>query len=116
MGHKFPDVGNSDHPAQYEAVPVNETRIAVVRPFLDGRLKVEVDGLIAHGYTGQTTETFDPAWNTATSRTVLPYCAAGSGPSGMSSDFDCGTAEQAVGIRIVSFIGGSISWRFSSRN
>lgn len=115
VGHKFLDVGNSDHPAQYEAVPINETRIAVVRSFLDGRLEVGVDGLIAHGYTGQTTEIIASAWNIATGRTVPPYCAAGSGPSGIASDFNCGTVEQPVGVRMVSFVGGSISWRFSSR-
>ena len=114
VGHKFLDVGNPDHPEQYEAVPVNETRIALVRPFLDGRLELGADGLIARGYTGQTTETFDPAWSIAASTTNLPYCAPGSGPSGMSNDFDCGTVERAVGIRMVSYVGGSISWRFNA--
>ncbi len=114
VGHKFLDVGNAEHPAQYEAIPVGETRMAVVRPFLEGRLEVGLNGLIARGYTGQTTETFDPAWSIATSRTVLPYCAPGSGPSGAPNDFDCGTVERAVGIRMVSWIGGSVSWRFSS--
>ena len=93
---------------------MNETRLAVVRSFLDGRFEVGVDGLVAHGYTGQTTETFNPEWNIASSRTSLPYCAAGSGPSGMPTDFNCGTAELAVGVRLVSFIGGSVSWRFGS--
>jgi len=114
VGHKFLDIGNPDHPAQYEAIPVGETRIAVVRPFLEGRLDLGLDGLIARGYTGQTTETFDPNWSVATSATSLPYCAPGSGPSGLSNDFDCGTVERAVGIRMVSWIGGSISWRFNS--
>ena len=112
VGHKFLDAGNPDHPAPYEAIPVGETRIAVVRPFLNGRLELGVDGLVARGYTGQTTETFDPAWSVATSRTSLPYCAPGSGSSGLVNDFDCGTVEQAVGIRMVSYVGGSISWRF----
>ena len=114
VGHKFLDIGNTYHPEQYEAIPVGETRIAVVRPFLEGRLEVGVGGLIARGYTGQTTETFDPNWSVATSATNLPYCAAGSGPSGLPNDFDCGTVERAVGIRMVSWIGGSISWRFNS--
>jgi hypothetical protein len=114
VGHKFLDVGNPYHPAQYEAIPVGETRIAVVRPFLDRRLEVAVNGLVARGYTGQTTETFDPSWSVATSRTNLPYCAPGSGPSGLPNDFDCGNVEQAVGIRMVSYLGGSVSWRFSS--
>lgn len=114
VGHKFLDVGNAQHPAQYEAIPVGETRLAVVRPFLSGHLELGANGMIARGYTGQTTETFDPAWSIASSSTVLPYCAPGSGPSGLPDDFDCGTVERAVGIRMVSWIGGSISWRFRS--
>src|SRR5271156_1011793 len=66
VGHKFLDVGNPDHPEQYEAIPVGQTRIALVRSFLEGRLALGVDGFIARGYTGQTTETFDPNWNVAT--------------------------------------------------
>ena len=85
----------------------------MVRPFLDGRLEIGVDGLIARGYTGQTTETFDPIWSVATSAANLPYCAPGSGPSGLPNDFDCGVVERAVGIRMVSWVGGSISWRFN---
>jgi hypothetical protein len=114
VGHKFLDVGNALHPEQYEAIPVGETRLALVRPFLQGRLEVGLNGLLARGYTGQTTETFDPNWGVATHATVLPYCAPGSGPSGLPSDFDCGTVEQSVGIRMASYVGGSISWRFNS--
>jgi Carboxypeptidase regulatory-like domain len=114
VGHKFLDVGNPDHPEQYEAIPVGETRIALVRTFVKGRLALGADGLISRGYTGQTTETFDPNWSVASSATNLPYCAPGSGPSGLPNDFDCGTVERAVGIRTVSWVGGSISWRFNS--
>jgi hypothetical protein len=92
VGHKFLDVGNPDHPEQ---------------------LEVGSDGLIARGYTGQATETLDPNWSVGTSATNLPYCAPGSGPSGLPNDFNCGTVERAVGIRMVSWIGGSISWRFA---
>jgi hypothetical protein len=114
VGHKLLDEGNPDHPDQYEAIPVGETRIALVRTFLEGRLELGADGLISRGYTGQTTETFDPNWSVATNATQLPYCAPGSGPSGLPNDFDCGTVERAVGIRTVSWVGGSISWRFNS--
>ena len=116
VGHKFLDVGNPDHPSQYEAIPVGETRLALVRPFLDGRLQLGLNGLMARGYTGQTVETFDPNWSVATHATSLPYCAPGSGPSGLPNDFDCGTVERSVGVRMASYIGGSISWRFSSNN
>ena len=114
VGHKFLDAGNPDHPEQFEAIPVGETRIAMVRPFLEGKLELGIDGLVARGYTGQTTETFDPDWSLTSSRSILPYCAPGSGPSGLPNDFDCGTIERGVGIRMVSWIGASISWRFNS--
>jgi len=110
VGHKQLDLGNAQHPSTYEAIPVGETRLAVVRPFLNGRLELGVNGMVARGYTGQTTETFGPGWQMG----AVPYCAPGSGPSGAPNDFDCGTGEQSVGIRMVSWVGGSISWRFSS--
>jgi hypothetical protein len=111
VGHKQLDLGNAQHPSNYEAIPVSETRLTVVRPFLKGRLEMGTNGMLARGYTGQTTETFDPAWQFG----AVPYCAPGSGPSGAQNDFDCGTNEQSVGIRMVSWVGGSISWRFSAK-
>jgi hypothetical protein len=110
VGHKFLDAGNTQHPAQYEAIPVGETRIALVRSFLDGRLQLGVDGMIARGYTGQTTETFAPGWQIGD---APPSCAPGI--DGVANDFDCGTIERAVGIRTVSFMSGSISYRFGNR-
>jgi hypothetical protein len=111
VGHKLLDQGNVQHPAPYEAVPVGEFRMAVVRPFFNGRLELGANGELARGYTGQTTEAMNPGW------TILqtPYCAPASGPTGAYNDFDCGTNEQAVGVRMVSWIGGSISWRFGER-
>src|SRR6201998_3139379 len=110
VGHKQLDLGNAQHPGAYDAIPVGETRLAVVRTFLNGRLEVGANGMLARGYTGQTTETFDPGWQMG----AVPYCAPGSGPSGAQNDFDCGTSERSVGIRMVSWVGGSISWRFSA--
>jgi len=40
--------------------PVKEFRGAVVRPFLNGRVDIGMNFLIASGYTGQTTENFYP--------------------------------------------------------
>jgi hypothetical protein len=108
VGHKQLDLGNPGHLSPYEANPVGETRLAVVRSFLDGRLELGANGMLARGYTGQTTETFDPNWKMGS----VPYCAPGSGPSAAQTDFDCGVNEQSVGIRMVSWIGGSVSWRF----
>ncbi len=111
VGHKFLDVGNDQHPDQYEAIPVGETRLAVVRSFLNGRLELGANGEISRGYTGQTTETIAPNWSLG----QVPYCAPGSGPTGFFNDFDCGTNEQAVGIRMVSWVGASVSWRFGEK-
>jgi hypothetical protein len=107
VGHKLLDVGNPDHPSPYEAIPVGETRMALVRPFLNGRMEVGADGEIARGYTGQTTETFAPGWQIGD---PPPACAPGI--DGIANDFDCGTVERSVGVRMVSWVGGSVSWRF----
>jgi Carboxypeptidase regulatory-like domain len=104
VGHKQLDLGG------FEAIPVGETRLAMVRSFLNSRLELGVNGMLARGYTGQTTETFNPGWQLG----AIPYCAPGSGPSGAANDFDCGANEQSVGIRMVSWVGGSISWRFNT--
>jgi hypothetical protein len=108
VGHRFLDAGNPQHPGQYEAIPVGEVRLAVVRSLLDGRLELGVNGMVARGYTGQTTETLDQSWTLG----QTPYCAPGSGPTGEYNDFACGTNEQSVGIRMVSWAGASVSWRF----
>jgi hypothetical protein len=47
--------------AQCAGVPVKEFRAAVVRPFLNDRLDVGVNMLVARGYTGQTIENFYPS-------------------------------------------------------
>ena len=110
VGHKFLDVGNPQHPESYDAIAVGETRLAVVHSFLNGRFEVGANGMLARGYTGQTTEALAPGWTMG----ATPYCAPGSGPSGDFNDFDCGTIERSVGIRMVSWAGGSISWRFGA--
>jgi hypothetical protein len=120
VGHRILDAANSqDGWKQLEAIPVGETRLALVRTFLDGRLEVGANGMLARGYTGQTTETIAPLASGAPWQVGdgIPSCAAGSGPSGAPNDFDCGSVsgtEWPVGIRMVSFVGGSISWRFGA--
>ena len=120
VGHKILDAANSqDGEKQLEAIPVDETRLAVVRRFLNGQLEVGANGMLARGYTGQTTETIAPLASGAPWQVGdgIPSCPAGAGPSGAPNDFDCGSSvgtEWPVGIRMVSFIGGSISWRFGA--
>jgi hypothetical protein len=118
VGHKLLDTANaSNNYTQFEAIPIGETRLALVRTFIDGRLELGANGMLARGYTGQTTETIAPLasgtpWQVGDG---IPSCPAGSGPSGAPNDFDCGSSEGrewAVGIRMASFVGGSVSWRF----
>jgi hypothetical protein len=47
--------------AECTGTPVKELRGAIVRPFMDGRLTVGVNFLLASGYTGQTTENSYPS-------------------------------------------------------
>jgi hypothetical protein len=47
--------------AECLGVAVKEFRGAVVRPFVNNRLDVGINFLVARGYTGQTTETFQPS-------------------------------------------------------
>ncbi len=109
VGHKLLDAGNQNHPAAYEAVPVGETRVAVLRAFMSEHLQLGLDGTVARGYTGQTTAAFAPGWQPGD---APPGCSPG--VDGIANNFDCGTVERAVGVRMVSWIGGSISWRFNS--
>jgi hypothetical protein len=44
----------------FVGVPVLEVRGAVLRPFLENRMSLGANFLIASGYTGQTTETIAP--------------------------------------------------------
>jgi hypothetical protein len=66
-------------------VPVNEFRGALLRPFLENRMSLAANFLIASGYTGQTTE-------------VLSY------PAGTVA------TEQIVGVPLKSYI--SLSWTY----
>jgi hypothetical protein len=100
VGHKLLDLGG------FEAVPVKEARLAVVRSLAGGRLEVGANGMIARGSTGQTTETFASGWQPGG---APPFCAA----NGSGNDFDCGTVERSVGVRLPSFVGASLSWRFA---
>ena len=84
VGHKILDAANSqDGEKQLEAIPVGETRLALVRSFLDGRLEAGANGMLARGYTGQTTENFYPS-----------------------------DVQEVVGVRIPSYASLSLTYRF----
>src|SRR5579871_1883177 len=80
---EYEDVGRKPLGDGFIGIPVREFRWALVRPFWDGRLEAGVDALIAHGYTGQTTEVL-----------ALP---------GQAASF-----ERVVGVRIPSYAGISL--------
>ncbi|HEX3821943.1 MAG TPA: TonB-dependent receptor [Candidatus Sulfotelmatobacter sp.] len=73
--------------AECYGVPVKEFRVAVIRPFMSGRLTVGVNMLIASGHTGQTLETFAP------------------------SDI-----SEVAGVRIPSYASATLSYRFGGRS
>ncbi|HEY4903235.1 MAG TPA: TonB-dependent receptor [Candidatus Sulfotelmatobacter sp.] len=75
-----------DPNAECTGVAVKEFRAALVRPFMEGRLNVGVNMLIARGYTGQTTENFYPS-----------------------------DVQEAVGVRIPSYASLSFTYRFGRR-
>ncbi len=75
--------------AECVGVPVKEFRAALVRPFLDGRVNVGVNLLIAGGYTGQTTESF---YNFATQQ-----------PN---------QVQEVAGVRIPSYASVNVTYRF----
>jgi hypothetical protein len=74
----------------FVSVPVREMRGSIVRSFTSGRIEAGLNFLIASGYSGQTVETISSGKL--------------EGP------------EQVVGVRLPSFIGASLSYRFRQRN
>jgi len=72
-----------DRNAECMGVAVKEFRAAVIRRFMNGRLSVGVNMLIASGHTGQTLETFAPP-----------------------------DISEVAGVRIPSYASGTITYRF----
>ena len=87
---EFEEVGAKPLGDGFSAVPVKEFRGALVRSFLERRMDIGVNFLIASGYTGQTTEVIQ----------------AGD----QSSPF-----EQVVGVRLPSYVSLSYTYRFRPR-
>lgn len=78
-------------------VPNKEFRLALARPFLNGRINVGVNAMIARGYTGQTTENF-----------ATDYKPSYVGPLPVP---DSPIAE-VVGVRIPSYASVNFTYRF----
>jgi Carboxypeptidase regulatory-like domain len=83
-------------------VPNKEFRFAVSRPFLEGRLNVGVNAMIASGWTGQTTENFALA-------SVYGPGKVGLGPDGLVPG---NPVSEVVGVRIPSYASVSLTYRF----
>jgi hypothetical protein len=83
-------------------VPDTELRFALVRAFLDERLDVGLNALIASGWTGQTTENFALAG-------VYGPGRVGLGRNGL---VPANPVSEVVGVRIPSYASVSVSYRF----
>jgi hypothetical protein len=79
-----------------------EFRLAVARPFLEGRLNVGVNMMIASGWTGQTTENFAIAG-------VYGPGKVGLGSNGL---VPANPVSEVVGVRIPSYASVNITYRF----
>jgi hypothetical protein len=78
-------------------VPVKEFRLALARPFLDGKINVGVNMMIARGYTGQTTENF-----------ATDNSPGYVGPLPVPSN----PIAEVVGVRIPSYASVNFTYRF----
>jgi hypothetical protein len=83
-------------------VPNKEFRLALARPFLEGRLNVGVNMMIASGWTGQTTENFAAA-------SAYGPGKVGIGPDGL---VPANPVSEVVGVRIPSHASVSLTYRF----
>jgi hypothetical protein len=84
-------------------VPNKEFRFAAARPFLDGRINLGVNLMIASGWTGQTTENFGAA------ATYAPG-AVGVDPATMLVPSN--PVNEVVGVRIPSYASVNLAYHF----
>ncbi|MGA2907697.1 MAG: TonB-dependent receptor [Terracidiphilus sp.] len=83
-------------------VPNKEFRFATARLFLDGRIDVGVNAMIASGWTGQTVENFAAAG-------VFGPGLAGLGSNGLVA---ANPVSEVVGVRIPSYASMNLSYHF----
>ncbi len=83
-------------------VPDKEFRLAVARSFLDERINVGVNMMIASGWTGQTTENFAAA-------SVYGPGKVGIGANGLVAE---NPVSEVAGVRIPSYASISLTYRF----
>lgn len=86
-------------------VPNQEFRMALARPFLDGRMSAGLNMMIASGWTGQTTENFAAA------------SVYGPGKVGLVNGVvPVNPVNEVVGVRIPSYISFNLTYRFGRKN
>jgi hypothetical protein len=78
-------------------VPNREFRLAVARPFLEGKINVGVNMMVARGYTGQTTQNF-----------AMNYQPGYTGPWPVSAN----PIAEVVGVRMPSYASVSFTYKF----
>jgi hypothetical protein len=83
-------------------VPNKEFRFAASRPFMEGRINLGVNTMIASGWTGQTTENFAAAG-------VFAPGAAGLAGNGL---VPANPVSEVVGVRIPSYASVSLTYHF----
>jgi hypothetical protein len=83
-------------------VPNKEFRLALARPFLDGRMNLGLNMMLATGWTGQTTENFAIAG-------VYGPGLVGLGSNGL---VPANPVSEVVGVRIPSYASVNITYRF----
>jgi hypothetical protein len=83
-------------------VPNKEFRLALARPFLEGRLNIGLNMMLARGWTGQTVENFAVA-------SVYGPGKIGLGPDGLVPANPVG---EVVGVRIPSYASITVTYRF----
>jgi Carboxypeptidase regulatory-like domain len=83
-------------------VPNKDFRFAASRPYMDGRINLGVNTMIASGWTGQTTENF------ATAGVFAP------GAGGLASNglVPANPVSEVVGVRIPSYASVNLTYRF----
>jgi hypothetical protein len=83
-------------------IPNKEFRFAAARPFMDGRINVGVNMMIASGWTGQTVENFAAAG-------VFGPGLVGLGSNGLVA---ANPVSEVVGVRIPSYASVNLSYHF----
>jgi len=87
-------------------VPNKELRLAVSRPFLEGRLALGMNAMIASGYTGQTTENFGAAGAYAPGAVAVD-------PTTLL--VPANPVCEVVGVRIPSYVSVTLTYRFGRK-